>query len=123
MLQMIAEYSLVLPDNQQRTRLLNKRVIGTKAGYRQILTVTCQWATLAEIDNVRREYFPGVTTELVQDVTGVFLLDGEPSIEAVTDTAPDLYLKNATLQGSAWYETDSGNAPDVFVSRGNVQSP
>lgn len=120
---MIVEYSLTLPDNQQRTRLLNKRVIGTKAGYRQTLTVMCQWATLSEIDDVRREYFPGVTADTIQDVTGVFFIDGDPSIEAVTDTAPDLYLKNATLQGSAWYESDSGNAPDVYVSRGSIQSP
>lgn len=114
---LIAEYGLVLPANEQRHRLLNGAVIGTTAGYIQKLTVMCQWASMEEIEEVISQYFPGVAANMT-DVTGIFCLDGEPSIEPVV--TPDYYLKNATMTGTAWYATQGGITPSIYAQRGSI---
>lgn len=120
MLQLILEYAPALQANQTRTRLLNGRVRGNTAGFIQKLSIICQWASLPEIETVIHNYFPSFDNNT--DITGRFVLDGDPSIESVV--TPDHYIKNATLTGTAWFDT-SGAArdPGVIAIRGELEAP
>lgn len=119
MLMLIAEYAPTIPVGETRTRLLNGRVRGWKAGLIQKLTVSCEWATLEEIRQTINRFFPGVETNN-SDVTGVFFLDGDPSIEPVS--TKDLYVRNAVLSGSAWYPPDSPeNPPELTYEYGSLE--
>lgn len=115
---LITRYDPVLPAGVSRTRMLNGKVRGNTAGFTQKLTVICQWASIEEIDEVRRQYFTDFNN--MDDVTGKFVLDGEPSIEDVV--TPDHYIKNSTMTGSAWYDTNSGVTPGVTGTRGTLAS-
>ncbi len=118
MLMEIVMLGPVLPASQSRTRLLNGQVRGNTAGYVQKKTVICQWASLAEIDEIRRREFPPFENNA--DVTGVFVIDGEPSIES--PITPDHYIKNATMSGTAWFVAD-GETPKISASRGTPSGP
>ncbi len=113
----IVQYGPVLPANQTRTRLLNGLVRGNTAGFVQKKTVICQWASLTEIDEVRKSEFPPFQNNT--DITGIFVMDGEPSIES--PITPDHYIKNATLTGTAWLQVDGGT-PGITASRGSLAS-
>lgn len=120
MLKKVVRYEQTVPDGESRTRLLDGTVRGHRAGYIQTLTVICEWATQAEIDEVTQEYFPGITTNN-SDVTGVFCLSGQPSLEPVVTNDYPLY--NCTLVGTAMFgSSGGGRSPQTIAEYGGVSA-
>lgn len=120
MLKKVVRYEQTMPDGESRTRLLDGTVRGHRAGYVQTLTVICEWATQAEIDEAIQEYFPGITTNN-SDVTGVFCLSGQPSLEPVVQNDYPLY--NCTLTGTAMFSNAvEGHLPQTLPEYGGVNT-
>jgi len=117
MLKQVVRYNPATPDGESRTRLLDGTVRGHRAGYKQTLTVICEWATELEIQEAVNEYFPGIL-ENNTDVAGVFCLNGEPNLEPVVTNDYPLY--NCTLTGTAMFAdstlTKTPNTTPIYGS-------
>ena len=120
MLKKVVRYEQAVPDGESRTRLLDGTVRGHRAGYIQTLTVICEWATQSEIESVSQEYFPGIE-ENNTDVSGIFCLSGQPSLEPVVQNDYPLY--NCTLTGTAMFaDINSAHTPETTPYYGTVES-